>query len=244
LPCEVETVLRKRCQSCHSSHPASTAIVSLITYADLTAQSKADPSVTVAARSLKRIRDIESPMPPAPVSPPTAAEIAVLEAWVEAGKPPGSCDSRGEPSHDPYDAPPVCSSDNYWTGGTSGSPWMMPGRACIACHRTTNGHGPRFTVAGTVFPTAHEPDKCYGVPAATGAKVIITDANGLELPPIPVSAGGNFNVIWTSLAVPYRAKVVVGDSERVMLTPQTNGDCNGCHTQAGAEGARGRILLP
>jgi hypothetical protein len=121
---------------------------------------------------------------------------------------------------------------------------MMPGRACIACHKTTNGRAPRFTIAGTVFPTAHEPDKCYGVAAAALAKVIITDANGVELPPIPVNAGGNFNVILSSLAVPYRAKVVVGDSERVMLTPQTSGDCNGCHTQFGAEGARGRIIAP
>ncbi len=74
--------------------------------------------------------------------------------------------------------------------------------------------------------------------------VIITDANGVEQPPIPVTGGGNFNARWTTLAMPYRAKVVVGDSERVMLTPQTSGDCNACHTQSGAQGARGRIILP
>ena len=48
----------------------------------------------------------------------------------------------------------------------------------------------------------------------------------------------------SELALPYRAKVVVGGRERVMLTPQTNGDCNACHTQAGAEGAPGRIIVP
>jgi len=29
-----------------------------------------------------------------------------------------------------------------------------------------------------------------------------------------------------------------------MTAPQTSGDCNGCHTQTGANGAPGRITLP
>jgi mono/diheme cytochrome c family protein len=241
LPCEVEALLRARCQNCHSSDPVAGGGISLLTYADLIAPSKGSPKVTMAARSLARMKDSQFPMPPAPASPPTNEEIAAFEAWIEASTPPVNCNFGGpkDPGPDQY----LCTTDSYWTGGSSGSPWMMPGHACVACHKTTNS-APRFAVAGTLYATAHEPDTCYGVPASAGAMVVITDANGVELPPIPVSAGGNFFARWTSLAVPYRAKVVLGDSERVMLTPQTNGDCNACHTRDGAQGALGRITLP
>jgi hypothetical protein len=32
--------------------------------------------------------------------------------------------------------------------------------------------------------------------------------------------------------------------ERAMVTMQTSGDCNSCHTQNGANAAPGRIVLP
>jgi hypothetical protein len=44
--------------------------------------------------------------------------------------------------------------------------------------------------------------------------------------------------------MPFRAKVVADGRERVMLMPQTNGDCNACHTESGKNGAPGRIVLP
>jgi len=40
------------------------------------------------------------------------------------------------------------------------------------------------------------------------------------------------------------ARVVRGDQERVMLSPQMDGDCNSCHTENGANGAPGRIVAP
>jgi mono/diheme cytochrome c family protein len=43
---------------------------------------------------------------------------------------------------------------------------------------------------------------------------------------------------------PFTAKVVVGGKERVMVGPQTLGDCNACHTQNGLQGAPGRIIVP
>ena len=58
-----------------------------------------------------------------------------------------------------------------------------------------------------------------------------------------VNAAGNFYYSGT-VALPYRAKVVRGTSERIMPIAQTSGDCNGCHTQNGANGAPGRIMLP
>jgi hypothetical protein len=244
LPCDVAALLRARCQSCHSASPVSGTNLSLRGYADLASFSKVVPTVTVAARALHRMKDSLTPMPPTPVGPATLAEVAVLQGWMDAGLPRAKCDDDPNPSTNPYDAPITCTSGSYWPGNHTGAPWMMPGAACITCHRQYLNFAPLFTVAGTVFPTAHEPDKCYGVPVETGAKVVITDANGQERPPILVTSRGNFGVVWEGLALPYRAKVVVGDQERVMLTPQTSGDCNACHTQTGTQGALGRIIVP
>jgi hypothetical protein len=169
--------------------------------------------------------------------------VATLQAWMDGGIHAAKCDEAPDPSSNPYDAPPTCSSGSFWPGNFTGATWMMPGAACISCHRHYLAYAPLFSVAGTVFKTAHEPDKCYGVPVEVGAKIVITDANDVERI-LPVAGRGNFGEVLTGLAMPYRAKVVVGDKERVMLTPQTNGDCNACHTQFGAEGALGRIILP
>ena len=43
---------------------------------------------------------------------------------------------------------------------------------------------------------------------------------------------------------PYTAKVLFGGRVREMIERQTDGDCNGCHTEDGAKDAPGRIVLP
>jgi len=141
---------------------------------------------------------------------------------------------------DPFAVPATCTSGTMWTRGNHGSPVMNPGRACLACHMTSNG--PALTIGGTVYPTAHEPDLCNGVDGSTGARVTIVGADGqtVTLTPEP---SGNFN-IGTRVMFPYRAKVTYMGRERAMTETQTSGDCNGCHTQTGANGAPGRILLP
>ena len=117
---------------------------------------------------------------------------------------------------------------------------MNPGEACLACH--DGGQAPSFGIGGTVYPTAHEPDLCYGADGANGATVVITDADGNEIPLSPTSTG---NIVYGSpINAPYHAKVVFMGRERAMSAAQTSGDCNGCHTQNGAMNAPGRILLP
>jgi hypothetical protein len=134
-------------------------------------------------------------------------------------------------------SPSVCTSGTTWTNGNQGSPLMNPGRACIACH--DGMHGPTFYVAGTVFPTEHEPDGCDGTPSV---QVVITDANGKTSTLAP-NAAGNF-YLTSPVALPFSAKLVAGGKERAMPVPQSDGDCNGCHTEAGAHGAPGRISAP
>lgn len=139
-----------------------------------------------------------------------------------------------------FDTPSVCTSGTKWTRGDRGSTSMHPGVACIACH-DQNPQAPPFEIAGTVFPTAHEPDDCNGGGTA-GAQIVITDANG-KITKIPVNSVGNFYT-QTAIALPYRAKVVVGTTERAMVASQKSGDCNSCHTEAGTNSAPGRIVLP
>lgn len=235
LPCDVEQVLAARCTSCHSDPPISGSPMGLVTYADLTGPAKSDPSKSVAQLSLDRMQSTSKPMPPSPAAPEAASDIAILQAWVTAGLPMGMCGASGGTD---YNTPLTCTSMTTWNLGDEGSSSMHPGGACINCH-SSGGEGPRYTIAGTVFPTAHEPLDCNG---ASGATVVITDAAGAVLT-LPTNRAGNF-YSRTALKLPYSAKVVVGGKERAMGATQMSGDCNSCHTDTGASGAPGRIMLP
>jgi hypothetical protein len=112
---------------------------------------------------------------------------------------------------------------------------MRPGIGCKSCHS--------FTIAGTVYPTAHEPMNCNGVNGSTGVRVVITGANGTTVTLTP-SAAGNF---YSNAAVtaPYTAKITnTAGGARAMVMMQSTGDCNSCHSQNGANGAPGRIMAP
>jgi hypothetical protein len=98
-------------------------------------------------------------------------------------------------------------------------------------------------IAGTLYPTGHEPDNCNGTNGSSGAKVVVTGSNGNAVTLTPNSVGNFYSS--TSLPGPYKAKVVGATGrERVMSSTASTGDCNSCHTQNGANGAPGRITLP
>jgi hypothetical protein len=141
------------------------------------------------------------------------------------------------------DAGPVtvtCTSATYWDTSALSSELMHPGKACIACHSATGG--PAYTLAGTVYPTMHEPDDCNGTDGTiTGMTVLIIDATGATHT-IPVDEAGNF-VRVTSIPMPYRATVISGSNVREMKTPQYDGDCNGCHSVLGTK-SPGRVMAP
>lgn len=240
LPCDVAAVLQKYCTSCHGATPSGGAPTALVSYADLT---QASPKGgTYAARSLARMKDTAQPMPPKPAAAVPLQEIAAFEAWVNGGAAMGTCSTGG--GTDPFAAAPVCTSKTSWTRGNSESSRMNPGLACIACHKTYQ-KAPAFFIAGTVYPTGHEPDLC-NAPAATvaGAVVEITGQNGV-VRRATVNSVGNFYLGANSgLTAPYTAKVIQNGKTRAMVSPQSDGDCNGCHTQNGASKAPGRIALP
>jgi hypothetical protein len=136
---------------------------------------------------------------------------------------------------DPLNAPARCTSGMTWNGRTGDT--MRPGEACPSCHSN-------FYLAGTVYPTGHEPNDCDGVDAltTTGLTVVITEANGTVDTLYPDAVGNFFTT--ATVATPFTAKVVLNGKERAMLVAQTNTSCNSCHTQNGANSAPGRITIP
>jgi hypothetical protein len=245
LPCDITTILSTYCVSCHSSPPVGGAPTALLTYTDLTAPAKSDATKTMAEVSVARMKSSTSPMPPKPGSPVAAADIATFEAWVAAGSPQGTCGDV-ETGPNPFDAPAQCTSNSYYPPNGNEGAGMSPGQACNQCHLQQGGEAPIFSIAGTVYPTAHEPDDCYAKvesgPAISTAVVEITDKNG-GVHTIKVNSVGNF-LLGTSIAKPYTAKVKYDGRERIMVAAQTSGDCNSCHTQNGTKDAPGRVLLP
>jgi hypothetical protein len=152
-----------------------------------------------------------------------------------AGNNPGTSDAGGTPT--------VCSSNAFWTNGDRGSASMHPGNACITCH-ATNSKAPKLTIAGTVYPTTHEPNDCNGA-KGTGSSitVVVTDATGKQLSPIVVNGVGNFYST-TAIAAPFHVKVVSNGKENAMMESPPNGDCDSCHTERGVNNAPGRIVVP
>jgi hypothetical protein len=247
LPCDVQQLLENRCIGCHLG-PSPKA---LLTYMDLMAKSSVDPTKTMAQESLVRMQSTTSPMPPPPAVAPTAAEIATFQAWVTAGTPMGAvCTSLpdggapdggtdGGTGGTNYNTPTVCTSMKTWNGGNQGSSQMHPGDACITCH-TMRG-GPAYTIAGTVYPTAHEPNDCDGVNG--GITVVVTDANN-AVTNVTVNSAGNFDSR-AAIVAPFHVKVMnAAGGTRAMSGSLTAGDCNSCHTVTGANGAPGRIMAP
>lgn len=121
---------------------------------------------------------------------------------------------------------------------------MHPGGTCIACH-TSRGEGPRFALAGTVFPSGREVDDCNGLGSLPSDPIVVevTDAAGQVITMAP-NAAGNFYEQRGAVTFPITAVVRYQGRERRMATPVPSGDCNGCHTVRGAMAAPGRIVAP
>ena len=166
-----------------------------------------------------------------------AATLLALSApsgtWSEEGEKEGEGTGTKVPSS-------TCLSGMQWTGGEEGSPEMHPGKNCISCH--SQGEGPRYLVAGTVFRRINEADDCYGVPGVT---VILTDAKG-KIIRLATNRAGNFTLRerGNAISFPIHAALQLEGKERKMLGPKRIANCAACHTSSGANGAPGRIMAP
>lgn len=125
-----------------------------------------------------------------------------------------------------------------WVGGNEGSPLMNPGLDCISCH--SQGEGPRFEAAGTVYLKLNEKNLDLGV---EGATVEITDAKGKVFKAVTNKAG-NFSFRRVALSFPIKAKVLYQGKTREMYGARMTGNCASCHSQTGQNGAPGRVTVP
>ena len=251
LPCDVQAVIENRCLACHGGQMNGVPL--MLNYDDMQVKSKTDPTKTLAQLSLDRMKSTTSPMPPPPVVKPDPDEIQTFADWVAAGTPKGAVCTDPPPGAsdggagvtdggDGGDAGGAikCTSGKTWAGGNMKSPLMHPGAACNACHQVMGG--PNLRIAGTVYSILHEPNDCDGKGPPPALTVIVTDKNG-KTTTMPVNAAGNF-FTQSKILAPYKAKVTDGVTTRAMNGSVTAGDCNSCHTVAGANGAPGRILAP
>jgi len=261
LPPAVQTVLADRCVICHGDPPIAKVPGSLLSAQDFLRPAKSEPGKTTAQVTLERI-DVATTMrmPPPPASPLPAAEASTLRSWIEAGMPLEACAGGGDagrpdsapPPPDPFKAAPTCTSGTTWTRGEDAR--MRPGEACVSCH-ARGGEAPKLAFGGTVYPSAHEPDRCNGADgtaSAAGAQVVVIDAAGMTFMANVNSAGNFYATTRVAVMPPLKAKVVFNGRERIMIGAVPNGDCNACHTQSGtttitgtmADKAPGRIILP
>jgi hypothetical protein len=154
--------------------------------------------------------------------------------WIVCAAALAGCPAQGVPNGQ-------CSTGASWSGGGGeeggAGPTMNPGESCIECH--SRGEGPRFTAAGTVMGALDDPDLCLGV---EGVTVRLTDANGAVIE-MQTNASGNFYTT-QAIAMPFTAEIEDAGQVVAMATPQSSGDCASCHTDAGANGAPGRVAAP
>jgi hypothetical protein len=263
--CAVEQVLVKyACQTCHSNPPNSGAPMALLTRANLIAPAVTNRNVTVAALAVQRMQGTPTPMPPATTPTVAAADVASVQRWITAGMPDDCTTGTVTPPPNPFAGPSVCTSGTIAVGANG--PTMRPGEACLNCHTGTGGGGDDsggnsgpggggddgegggddgaaagYTIAGTVFPTAHEPNDCVSN-RQTATTVQVFDAAGRVITMTPNTVGNFFTA--QAVTFPITAIVSRAGLQRAMTTRQTNGNCNSCHTQNGANGAPGRILAP
>lgn len=239
IPCDLAEELKKACWGCHSGEN-TLGDTALDSYEALVGPSVSNPDLTVAELSVAMMKDPAAPMPPSGKADP--ADIALLEAWIADGYPKGECGTGGTQSQGETQI--ICTSGAFWAEqDDEGSKDMNPGRACIDCHQTED-EGPSLLVAGTVYPTLHEPDDCNGLPG--GVTVVVTDATQAQYT-ATVRASGNFFLEADeekALVFPITAEVRRGDQVLPMKDPVDSADCNTCHSVLGAEGAAGRIVAP
>lgn len=183
LPCDVEEVVKAKCQNCHGAQPSYGSPMSLVTAGDFAAKAKSDPSKTVAQLVKERIYDTVKPMPPPPTGPLDATSRATLDAWLGAGA-KGSKES--------------CMTSTGSSGTSSGgmlsctpdiqlrakSPWVMP-------KATTDEY-----VCIGVDVTVPEKRHITAIAPSIDNKTIVhhvllyESANAYDPNPTPCSAGG------------------------------------------------------
>jgi hypothetical protein len=85
--CKVQPLFAKYCTNCHDGQGTSGSPMGLVSYADLTADSKQFPGTKIYTRVGARMHATTKPMPPQDIVAP--AEQKLIDDWIAAGAPAG-----------------------------------------------------------------------------------------------------------------------------------------------------------
>jgi hypothetical protein len=149
VPCDVDTVVKSRCQTCHGATPIGGAPMSLVTLADFKSDhvvrtTKPLMGQTVKVYELARIRingEMNTPKMPQGASL-VPADFMVLNAWLAAGAQAGA----------------ACPSGSTGGGGTTGGAGTAMGTGGMGGSGIVNPVGGSPIIADTT------PDQCAGDP--------------------------------------------------------------------------------
>jgi mono/diheme cytochrome c family protein len=87
LPADVQALVDENCAECHAPSPRFGAPMPLTTWEAMHARARTRPELEVYQLVAERIHDEEDPMPARGMLP--AEELAIFDAWIAAGGPPG-----------------------------------------------------------------------------------------------------------------------------------------------------------
>jgi hypothetical protein len=272
LPCDVQQLLENRCIACHLATSPIPLLTYDDLEAPSTSDPTKNRGELSAIRMQSTGQPMPPPPAAGPTADEIATFTTWINDGMqkaEACTPPVPAADAGAPDTTNYFTPLVCTSKTYWNNGSEiktqiggpggfggpgiggpggdeeqkdvGSPNMSPGMACLTCHEFRGG--PAFTIAGTVFPTAHEPDNCNGIDGTKPATTVVITGHDGTVSRLPVNAVGNFSLS-TKVVAPFTVQVTNGTKTRSMKMAITAGDCNSCHTVQGFNFAPGRIMAP
>jgi hypothetical protein len=238
-------MLAANCTGCHSDPPVAGALAGLVTYADLTATSHEDPTKNEALLSLSRMQDSSSPMPPSGLPP--ASDVMMLQSWINAGYPMGTCATGGADGGSAGADGGSAGADGGSAGADGGGSPVPPnvfanappfsshtgnsthnaGKDCLQCH--AGGGAPSFSFGGTLYDGSGNP--------VSGAEVRLLDANGNGTS-VYTGPAGTFYSRGSGFAAPAYVGVRNASSTQEMLVAlqsgsqppaSTGGACGACH---------------
>jgi hypothetical protein len=85
LPCAVKQIIDAKCGTCHKNPPAFSAPMPLVTLADFQAAGKTDPTKKAYELVKARINRMGTGAMPPPPTTMTAAELQMLNGWLDGG---------------------------------------------------------------------------------------------------------------------------------------------------------------
>lgn len=88
LPCAIEGIFSRHCLECHDG---SLDLPRLVTHEDLGKRLPTLPDRSLGEIALEKMTAERGFMPPPPRARVSAADVAILKAWLEAGSPRGTC---------------------------------------------------------------------------------------------------------------------------------------------------------